>query len=200
VLAIALMPLVGRNLSRVDPRWIVTTSFLIFGGVMFMRSWFDTDADIRTLLVPTVIQGAALATFFVPLLTLGFSGLPPERIPAASGLMNFARITAGSFATSITTTLWDRRATLHHEQLVEQLTGSNAAMTQAMAQLHAGGLTSGQGYALLNNLVDVQSYMLSANDIFYVSGFLFVVLAGLVWLARPGKAGAAGKEAAAGAH
>jgi MFS transporter, DHA2 family, multidrug resistance protein len=200
VLAIALMPLVGRNLSRVDPRWIVTTSFLIFGGVMFMRSWFDTDADIRTLLVPTVIQGAALATFFVPLLTLGFSGLPPERIPAASGLMNFARITAGSFATSITTTLWDRRATLHHEQLVEQLTGSNAAMTQAMAQLHAGGLTSGQGYALLNNLVDVQSYMLSANDIFYVSGFLFVVLAGLVWLARPGKAGAANKEAAAGAH
>ncbi len=200
VLAIALMPLVGRNLSRVDPRWIVTTSFLIFGGVMFMRSWFDTDADIRTLLVPTVIQGAALATFFVPLLTLGFSGLPPERIPAASGLMNFARITAGSFATSITTTLWDRRATLHHEQLVEQLTGSNAAMTQAMAHLHAGGLTSGQGYALLNNLVDVQSYMLSANDIFYVSGFLFVVLAGLVWLARPSKAGAASKEAAAGAH
>ena len=200
VLAIALMPLVGRNLSRVDPRWIVTTSFLVFGGVMFMRSWFDTDADIATLLVPTVIQGAALATFFVPLLTLGFSGLPPERIPAASGLMNFARITAGSFATSITTTLWDRRATLHHEQLVEKLNGSNAAMTQAMAQLHAGGLTSHQGYALLNNLVDVQSYMLSANDIFYVSGFLFVVLAGVVWLARPGKGGAASKEAAAGAH
>jgi MFS transporter, DHA2 family, multidrug resistance protein len=200
VLAILLMPLVGRNLSRVDPRWIVTTSFLVFGLVMFMRSWFDTDADIRTLLVPTVIQGAALATFFVPLLTLGFSGLSPERIPAASGLMNFARITAGSFATSITTTLWDRRATLHHEQLVEQLTGSNPAMTQAMAQLHAGGLTSQQGYALLNNLVDVQSYMLSANDIFYVSGFLFLVLAGIVWLARPGKAGAASKEAAAGAH
>ena len=200
VLAIALMPLVGRNLSRVDPRWIVTTSFLVFGLVMFMRSWFDTDADIRTLLVPTIIQGAALATFFVPLLTLGFSGLPPERIPSASGLMNFARITAGSFATSITTTLWDRRATLHHEQLVEQLTGSNAAMTQALAHLHAGGLSSQQGYALLNNLVDVQSYMLSANDIFYVSGFLFVVLAGLVWLARPAKAGAASKEAAAGAH
>jgi MFS transporter, DHA2 family, multidrug resistance protein len=150
--------------------------------------------------VPTVIQGAALATFFVPLLTLGFSGLAPERIPAASGLMNFARITAGSFATSITTTLWDRRATLHHEQLVEHLTGSNVAMTQAMAHLHAGGLTSQQGYALLNNLVDNQAYMLSANDIFYVSGFLFVILAGLVWLARPSKGGGASREAAAGAH
>jgi DHA2 family multidrug resistance protein len=200
VLAILLTPLVGRYLTRIDPRWIVTSSFLVFGLVMFMRSWFNTQADISTLLVPTVIQGAALAAFFVPLLTLGFSGLAAERIPAASGLMNFARITAGSFATSITTTLWDRRATLHHEQLVEHLTGSNSAMTQAMAQLHAGGFTSQQGYALLNNLVDNQAYMLSANDIFYVSGFLFVLLAGLVWMARPVKAGGAIKEAAAGAH
>jgi MFS transporter, DHA2 family, multidrug resistance protein len=200
VLAIVLTPFVGRFLSRVDPRWIVTSSFLVFGLVMFMRSEFNTQADIRTLLVPTVIQGAALATFFVPLLTMGFSGLAPERIPAASGLMNFARITAGSFATSITTTLWDRRATLHHAQLVEQLTGSNSAMTQAMAQLHAGGLTSQQGYALLNNLVDNQAYMLSANDIFYASGFLFVVLAGLVWLARPAKSDGAASGAAAGAH
>ena len=200
VLAILLTPLVGRFLSRTDPRWIVTISFLVFGLVMFMRSDFNTQADIRTLLVPTVIQGAALATFFVPLLTLGFSGLAPERIPAASGLMNFARITAGSFATSITTTLWDRRATLHHEQLVEHLTGSNAAMTQALGQLHAGGLTSRQGYELLNNLVTNQAYMLSANDIFYVSGALFVLLAGVVWLARPTKSGGAGREAAAGAH
>ena len=200
VLAILLMPVVGRFLSRIDPRWIVTVSFLVFGLVMFQRSWFNTQADIRTLLVPTLIQGVALATFFVPLLTLGFSGLAPDRIPAASGLMNFARITAGSFATSITTTLWDRRATLHHAQLVEHLIGSNASMTQAMGQLHADGFTSQQGYALLNNLVDNQAYMLSANDIFYVSGFLFVVLAGLVWLARPSKLGGASKEAAAGAH
>jgi MFS transporter, DHA2 family, multidrug resistance protein len=200
VLAILLTPLVGRFLSRTDPRWIVTISFLVFGLVMFMRSDFNTQADIRTLLVPTIIQGVALATFFVPLLTLGFSGLAPERIPAASGLMNFARITAGSFATSITTTLWDRRATLHHEQLVEHLTSSNAAMTQAMGQLHAGGLTSQQGYALLNNLVTNQAYMLSANDIFYVSGLLFVLLAGVVWLARPGGSGAGSSEAAAGAH
>ncbi|MGH8298611.1 MAG: DHA2 family efflux MFS transporter permease subunit [Steroidobacteraceae bacterium] len=200
LLAIVLTPFVGRFLNRVDPRWVVTSSFLVFALVMFMRSDFDTQADVRTLLIPTLIQGAGLATFFIPLLMLAFSGLAPDRIPSASGLINFARITAGSFATSITTTLWDRRATLHHEQLVEHLTRSNAAMTQALAQLHAGGLTTQQGYALLNNLVDNQAYMLSANDIFYVSGFLFVVLVGLVWFAHPTKLGGAGGEAAAGAH
>jgi DHA2 family multidrug resistance protein len=56
-------------------------------------------------MIPTIIQGVALAMFFIPLVTLSLSGLLPERIPSASGLFNFARITAGSFGTSIATTL-----------------------------------------------------------------------------------------------
>jgi len=31
-----------------------------------------------------------------------------------------------------------------------------------------------QSYALLNRMVDSQAFMLSANDIFYVSGLLFL--------------------------
>jgi DHA2 family multidrug resistance protein len=38
------------------------------------------------------------------------SGLTPDKIPSATGLSNFVRITAGAFGTSITTTLWDDRA------------------------------------------------------------------------------------------
>ena len=199
VLAIFLTPFVGRLVDRVDPRWFVTTSFVIFALVMFMRADFTTQADVDTLLLPTVIQGAALATFFIPLLTLGFSGLAPERIPSASGLLNFARISAGSFATSITTTLWDRRATLHHAQLVERLV-SNPQAAQAMAQLHAEGLTTQQGNALLNHLIDNQAYMMSTDDIFYVSGILFVAMIFLIWFARPAKVGASGAEVSAGAH
>ena len=201
LLAIVFTPFVGRFLHRVDPRWVVTTSFLIFALVMFMRADFNTQVDEWTLLIPTLIQGAGLATFFIPLLMLAFTGLRPERIPSASGLSNFARLSAGSFATSITTTLWARRATLHHEQLVQHLTSSNPLMNQTMTQLHASGFTSPQAYELLNNLVDKQAYMMSADDIFYVSGFLFIVLVGIIWLARPAKrGGGAGSEAAAGAH
>ena len=121
LLAIVLTPFVGRFSDRFDPRILVTISFAVFALVLFMRAQFNTDATIGTLLVPTIIQGAGMAAFFIPLMSLTLAGLPPERIPAASGLSNFARITAGSFGTSITTTLWDRRATLHHAQLVEHL-------------------------------------------------------------------------------
>ena len=63
-----------------------------------------------------------MAVFFIPLVTLSLSGLSPDQIPAASGLFNFARITAGSFGTSIATTFWDHRASLHHAQLAEHIT------------------------------------------------------------------------------
>ncbi len=198
IFAVFLTPLVGRTIDRIDPRLFVTASFAIFALVLVMRSDFDTDAPLFTLLVPTVIQGAAMACFFVPLISLGLSGLAPERIPAAAGLMNFARITAGSFGTSVVTTLWDRRATLHHAQLVEHLTPGSPASAQALAHLQSSGLGTDQSYGLLNRMVDVQAFMLSANDIFYASAILFLVLVAVIWLARPAAAGAA--AAAGGAH
>jgi MFS transporter, DHA2 family, multidrug resistance protein len=198
-LAIVLSPVVGRFNDRVDPRILVTLSFAIFSLVLFMRAHFNTDATIGTLMLPTVIQGAGMAAFFIPLVSISLSGLSPDRIPAASGLFNFARITAGAFGTSITTTVWDRRATLHHAQLVEHLTAGNTATAQALGTLHSGGMGTDQGYLLINRLVDAQAYMLSADDIFYVSGVAFLGLIFLVWLARPMRtAGAA--AAASGAH
>ena len=198
LLAILLTPLVGRLVDRLDPRWFVTVSFLVFALVMFMRADFNTQADVEVLLTPTLIQGAAMATFFIPLLALAFSGLEPERIASASGLINFTRITAGSFATSITTTLWWERATLHHAQLVERLT-ANPQAAQFMTQVRAAGLSRHQGGLLLNQLINQQAYMLSADDIFYASGYLFVAMVVLVWFARPAKT-ALSAEVSAGAH
>jgi len=201
LLAILLTPVVGRISGRVDPRVLVTASFLIFALALLMRSQFNTDATIWTVLVPTIVQGAAMACFFVPLVSLGLSGLPPNRVPAASGLFNFARITAGSFGTSIVTTLWDRRATVHHAQLAEHFDSIGTASNQALANLNGGAVGTEQGYEVLNRAIDQQAFMLSANDIFYTSAALFVALILVIWLARPSReGGVAATQAAAGAH
>jgi DHA2 family multidrug resistance protein len=113
------------------------------------------------------------------------SGLSPERIPNAAGLFNFARATAGSFGTSIFTTLWDHRATLHHEQLVEHLTPDNQTTASTMSMLQGAGLSPHQSYGLLNALVDSQAFMLSADELFYMSAMIFIVLTALIWLAHP---------------
>ena len=201
VLAILLTPLVGKNIARVDPRVFATGAFAVFALVLFMRSHFNTDVNFTTLLIPTVVQGAAMAVFFIPLITLALSGLTPDRIPAASGLFNFTRITAGSFGTSIATTMWDRRASLHHAQLADHVTAFDPSTAQALGNMQSGGMSARkQAYGSLNRLLDQQAFMLSANDIFYASAVIFVLLIGVVWLARPVKSGGAADSAASAAH
>ncbi|HEY0202223.1 MAG TPA: DHA2 family efflux MFS transporter permease subunit, partial [Burkholderiaceae bacterium] len=96
LLALLLSPVVGKYITRVDPRRFASFAFLVFALVLWMRSHFSTQTDLATIMVPTIVQGAAMAFFFIPLVTITLSGLPPDRIPAASGLSNFCRITMGA--------------------------------------------------------------------------------------------------------
>ena len=185
ILALLLSPVVGKTIGKVDPRRYVTFAFIVFALVLWMRSNFNTQADFQTILVPTILQGAAMAFFFIPLVTITLSGLPPERIAAASGLSNFARITAGAVGTSVCTTWWESRATLHHAQLAESINRGNDAATAAVGGLNAAGFSTEQALFQINRIIDQQAFMLAANDIFYICGFLFLLLIPLVWLSRP---------------
>jgi DHA2 family multidrug resistance protein len=150
-------------------------------------------------MVPTIIQGVAMAFFFIPLMTITLSGLTPDRIAAASGLSNFVRITAGAMGTSIATTIWENRGALHHAQLVENVNQGREVANATIAGLQAAGLSLEQAMAQINRLVDQQAFMLAVNDVFYASAILFLLLIPLVWVTRPAKGGG-GSDAAAGAH
>ncbi|WP_256490701.1 DHA2 family efflux MFS transporter permease subunit [Sphaerotilus microaerophilus] len=184
LLAIVLTPLVGRKVSVWDPRRMVTGAFIVFALVLWLRSQFTVQADFGTILVPTLLQGAALAFFFIPLNMLTLSGLTPDRIPAAAGLSNFLRITAGAMGTSVATTLWESRAAMHHAHLAEQLHAGNATFQQALAGLTGSGLSQQQALAQVTRLIDQQAYTRAADDIFLASAWIFLGLIGLVWFTR----------------
>jgi len=196
IFAILLSPLVGKKVSTVDPRWLSTAAFLVFGLVLWMRALFNTQADFMTIMIPTIVQGIAMALFFIPLVTVTLSGLPTSRIPAASGLSNFMRIMAGGIGASVSTTLWENRAILHHAQLSENINITNPSATQAIAGLQAQGMSLEQAYAQITRLIDQQAFMLAANDIFYVSAIGFVSLIAVVWMSKPKKGGGGSSSAA----
>ena len=200
LMALVLSPVVGKSIGKVDPRYFATFAFLVFALVLWMRSGFNTQADIATIMIPTIIQGVAMAFFFIPLVTITLSGLPPERIPAASGLSNFTRITAGAVGTSVATTLWESRAAMHHANLVESINQGNPIASSALSGLASSGINAQQALAQVNRMVDQQAFMLAANDIFYVSAMLFLLLIPLIWLTQPPQASAGSADAAAGAH
>jgi DHA2 family multidrug resistance protein len=198
-LALILTPIVGRTSgTRVDPRFYATTSLVVFAVVAWMRSRFSTQVDIWTLVVPTLIQGAAVSCFFIPLVGLALGDLRPQQIANGSGLNNFLRITAGGFAASIATTLWESRAALHHAQLVEHVVPGNPATGPVLDLLGGAGMTETQRYALLERMVNQQAFTLSALDLFYASAIVLILLIPLVWIARPPRRrGGAGEAAAA---
>jgi DHA2 family multidrug resistance protein len=199
ILALLLSPFVGRWVGKFDPRLLGSVAFLIFALSLYMRTGYNTQANFGFLVVPIIVQGAAVAFFFVPLVSLVLSGLAPERIPAASGLSNFARIVSGSFGTSIATTLWDNRAILHHAQLTEYVSRSSAATQGYVRTLQAGGLSLQQAGAAINRNIDVEAHLLAANDLFLASSMLFLLMIGIIWLARPAKRDSSA-TVVAGAH
>ncbi len=199
LLAILLSPLVGKNIAKVDPRLFATLAFGVFALILWMRSQFTTQADFVTIMIPSLIQGIAMAAFFVPLMTLIFAGLTPDKIPAASGLSNFVRIMAGGFGASIYTSNWENRSVVHHAVLTEHINFANQVSDAVLNMLTKMGMTQQQALSFVNNLINQQAATLAANDLTWLSALLFIALTGFIWLIHPPKTRSAA-TADAGAH
>ena len=179
--AVLITPIVGRMLAKVDARRIATFAFVAFALSYWLRAGYTADASFWDFSMPLLVQGLGMATFFVSVVSLTLWGVPPERVPAASGMTNFLRITAGSFATSISITFWDRREALHQTRLADSF---GPALQQSLTQLHASGLNDQQSIAVLTRGLNSQAYLLASIDFFWISAWLCLAIIVLVWFAN----------------
>lgn len=198
IFGVILAPVVGKGLAKRDPRIFVTGAFLIFAATYFMRSGFTTSADAGTIIATHLLQGIGLAAFMSPLNAIAISGLPPERIPAASGLLNFTRIMLGAFGASVGTTLWENRAAMHHARLTEQVHPYSQAFGETVGRMIPAGISQAKTYGLIETELNRQSFMLSATEIFWLSGMLFLFLTVLIWFSRPTRTAIDTKEIVGG--
>jgi len=199
IFAILLAPVLGKLLPKSELRVLATLSFLGFAGVFFMRSHYTTGVDTFTLVLPTLLQGIPTALFFVPLTAIILSGLSPEKIPAAAGLSNFARVFCGAVGTSLATTGWNDRAVLHHVRLAEMAGPGNPLYGTALDTIQSTmNLTQDQAVVYFERTLNTQAIMLGLNDIFWISAVIFVAIVPLIWLTKPTKGH--GSAAATAAH
>lgn len=198
IFAIILMPFVGKFLPRTDARWIATVAFIGFAIIFYMRSLFNLEIDQWTVILPTLLQGIPMALFFVPLTVVLLSGLPPERIPAAAGLSSFVRVFFGALGTSVATTAWSNRSTLHHAQLTEHATAYSPWLQQSIDGIRSTlGLTQAQTLGMIERNISAQAAMLGLNDIFWISAVIFILIIPFIWITKPVKSAVGGAEAAA---
>jgi DHA2 family multidrug resistance protein len=200
IFAVLLAPVMAKLMPKTDARVLATLAFVGFAAVFFMRSHYTTGVDTWTLVLPTLLQGIPTALFFVPLTAIILSGLAPNKIPAAAGLSNFVRVFAGAVGTSLVSTGWNNRTILHHSQLAEQTSVNNPVFTQGLDALQATlGGSADQAMAYFEHSLNAQAAMLGLNDIFWLSGVIFIAIVPLIWVTKPSK-DASAAAAGAGGH
>jgi DHA2 family multidrug resistance protein len=184
LVAVICTPLLARLGGKIDMRWLATFSFVAFGFSYWMRAGYTPDTDFIHFTLPLLVQGVAMSVFFLSMVSLSLDGIPPERVPSATGISNFARITGGSFAASLITTFWDRREALHQSRIVDATSLYSPSFTNGVHELQTLGLNEHQAQGAILRQVVGQAYLLSATDLFWLCGWTSFALIGLVWLAR----------------
>ncbi|MCL6262530.1 DHA2 family efflux MFS transporter permease subunit [Craterilacuibacter sp. RT1T] len=184
LLPVILSPLIGRFSNRIDLRLLVTLAFAVFAACYYWRTFYTPAISFGWLAWPQLVQGIGVACFFMPLTAITLSGLPPERIASAASMSNFMRTMSGTIGVSLVTALWDNMEKVHHVNLVQQINPYHPVAQNSLAALQAQGFSTAQALGLINQQITQRSYFMSATDIFYLFAVLFLLLIGLVWLAR----------------
>jgi MFS transporter, DHA2 family, multidrug resistance protein len=184
VVAVLLTPIFARFSSRIDARITATMALLAFAISFLMRGALPPDTSFGVLVMPMLVQGVAMSTFFVSMITIQLKDVPPQQTPSASGLSNFARITFGGFAASLTTAFWSRRESLHQTQLAGYQPARTPEWQQALSSLQHAGAGAQQALGALNEQLVNQAYDIAALDIFWLFGVLSIVLVPLIWFTR----------------
>jgi DHA2 family multidrug resistance protein len=184
ITAILASMMMGRLMHRFDPRVLAASSFAFFALSYFMRAQLTADSSYLIFVLPQLVQGLGMGTFFIAMLAVSFDRLPAHKVPSASGLSNFLRITAAGFATSLITTFWDRREALHQSQLADVVTQYAPAYQETLTRLHQLGLGDQVAAGAMTQAMIGQSYLLSSLDLFYASAWLSVLMIPLCFLVR----------------
>jgi DHA2 family multidrug resistance protein len=198
-----LMPIVGRLVNVIQPKYLIGFGLLLMSGAMLHMTNFDTQASFKSLAIARCYQTAAMAFLFVPINTVAYVGLPPGKSNAASAMINLMRNMGGSVGISLVTTMLDRRSQLHQSRLVESMTPYDAPYRQAVQNathtMVRGGASPGiamrQALQSIYETMQTQAAMLSYLDIFKTLAVASLCMVAIIFLMKNMKPG----EAAHGA-
>jgi len=162
------MILVGRLVSRHDPRILVIFGLILSAWSQWMMAGFDITMDRWPIVTSGIVQGLGLGFVFVPLSTLTFGTLAARFRGDATSLFSLVRNVGSGVGISIVTTVLSRMTTVNHEELAARLTATAPQVARQVPAL----LTGNPVYArMIDGVVTRQAAMIA-----YVDNFLLMML------------------------
>jgi drug resistance transporter, EmrB/QacA subfamily len=188
----AMMPLVGYLVGRWDARYLIAFGLATTALALYHMTGFNLNVDFSTIVWARNYQAMGIAFLFVPINTIAYAFMPPNKSNSVSALINLGRNVGGSVGISLVTTLLARRAQVHQSVLIEHLNPYSDKFRQALhgttqTFIAAGSSPSqatAQAYSRLYGGVQRQAAMLSYVDCFMILSILFASLIPFVFIIK----------------
>ena len=188
-LAVPLIAVAHKLCEGLDARLVASLNLLGLSFVLFWIGIFDDPSYFDQIFWPFLLLGAFLATFFAPLGVLALHGLPKARLIRAAEEFTIMRSATGAFGIAFQGVVQFQRLPFHQLDLADHFGGRRFASLDLLnaltAKLEAAGLTPAMAQATLEQLIKAKAALLGLNDAFLLGSGVFLLLAALVWLARP---------------
>ena len=202
LIQIVIMPIIGKMVTRVDPRRMLVFGILGTSLSLWLNAHLTDQAGFWDLTRPQFVRSVSMGFIFIPISMLALSDLPNEIRGNATGLFNLTRELGGSIGTAWMGLLVDRGSKIHASYLREAINPENPLVQERIAAIRnsIGQQTFTSDLvpeAILEFKVRVQALILSFNEGFARVTLLFLTCLILVLFLKRPKVGGAG---AAGAH
>ncbi len=198
---LVLMPIIGKLMSRVDPRPLILLGGLIVAYSLYLNAGLTNLADERALLWTVFVRACGLGFVFAPLNVSALSDIPARQRGNAAGLFNLTRELGGSIGTAFMSTQLDHNMKLNFTILARNVSifDNNTLEALGQAKRFLNGRVSdvvAASYGTLSMRISQQALVRAFGQNFLRLTFMYLSLLGLVvMLRRP-----AGSRSAPGAH
>jgi MFS transporter, DHA2 family, multidrug resistance protein len=196
-----LMPIAGQIIPRMQPKYWLAIGLTLIAFGMWISTSLTPDASFTYFASVRVLQTLGMPFMFIPINTIAYAELPPQKTNEGSALINVARNLGGSVGVSLAATQLVQRSQFHQARLTENLPASSPIYQSTVHHLmqyfgQSGSPGSAQGHAVgyIGQLVGSQAALMAYIDIFFSWSIFAAALVPLTLLlirrVGPARAGA----------
>jgi DHA2 family multidrug resistance protein len=201
IITMIMMPIVGRLVGIVQPKYLIVVGSCIVALTMWHLTGLTGDITYGYAAISRVMLGCGLPFLFLPVTTASYDGVPPDRTNQASALINVARNLGGSMGVALSQTMLAQRQQFHQSRLAEHMAPSDVGYQQTIdamtrffqAQGSNASDAASQAVAWVGQTLQRQIDLLAYIDVFWLLMVVGAIMIPVALILRPVDLGAPAK-------
>ncbi|WFU79343.1 DHA2 family efflux MFS transporter permease subunit [Bradyrhizobium sp. CIAT3101] len=193
IATLVLMPVVGKLVSTVQPKYLIMFGATVVAFSMWHLTGLNGDITYGYAALARVFLAIGLPFLFLPVTTASYDGVPPDKTNQASALINVARNIGGSMGVALAQTVLAQRQQFHQSRLIEHAAPSDIGYQQTIdamtryfqAQGSNASDAASQAVAWVGRTLQQQVDFLAYIDVFWTLAIIAVLMIPTAAVLRP---------------